>query len=177
MMLQTTLTIIPPHEVHAIVTPLLQRFMPELVGGYSAHITLLNPFAPMHRLQEACEELRAVCRHIPPFGVTLEGYGTFPMVGYMAVQNPEPIREVYGRIRYAFPEYMPYDGKFGEQINPHITIAHLDGESGQLPPDLPEYAPVSFKVDRLHISYGVPQTTLPWITYDVIPLGDQVATG
>jgi 2'-5' RNA ligase len=166
----TTIAVIPPHGVQSHVMPLLHRFMPELIGGYYGHITVLAPFAPMHELERACSQLRQVLANVKPFNVSLAGYDTFPLVAYMPVINPEPLCEVYERIRHAFPQYPPYNGKFGDQYKPHITIAHLENGSGQLPDDLPPYEPMTFHVDRIHVQYGVPGTALPWIAYDVIPL-------
>ena len=166
----TTISVILPHEVQAHVMPLLRRFMPELVGEYSGHITILAPFAPFRILDQACEKLRLALTEMDSFQVTLAGYDAFPMAAYMPVTNPDPLCEVYERIRHAFPEYLPYGGQFGGEYRPHVTIAHLEDESGVLPDDLPAYAPFTFKEDRIHVQYGIPGTALPWIAYDVIPL-------
>ena len=168
--LTTGVVIVAPPEVQAVAVPILRQYSPEDLIRFRPHITVLFPFVPFGQVDSACEMLRSLGRQIAPFDLTIAGYGRFPGVIYLKPANPEPIRAIFRRIRAAFPNYLPYEGKFGDDIQPHMTVATFDPEADQpmtLPPD---YPPVTFRVKRLHLWYGVRDTDLPWLTYDVIPL-------
>jgi 2'-5' RNA ligase len=164
----TAVVILAPHEVLAIAVPILRQYSPDSLIRFRPHITLLFPFAPFGQLDAACEQLYALCREIAPFEVTLAGYGEFPGVIYMKPVDPGPIVRVFQRLFAAFPDYPPYEGRFGSELAPHLTVAQFEAEHS--PGPLPAYPPVSFHVDRIHIWYGVRDSDLPWLTYDVIPL-------
>lgn len=171
MDIQTSVAIIPPHSVQALAVPLLRQHMPQMHGTFMPHITLLYPFVPLDQLDSACRTLHSMCRSIVPFDITLEGYGHFPDVAYMRIRDAQPVRHLAYDIHAHFPAHRPYDGKYGEEIYPHITIMYLDADKGETPPPLPDYSPITFRVDRIHVNYGIPGEALPWITRDVISLG------
>ncbi len=54
---------------------------------------------------------------------------------------------------------------------PHMTVGEFDNEADRLAATLPDYEPITFRVERLHILYGPFGEPLPWITHSVIPLG------
>lgn len=169
--LTTAVVIVPPHEVQAVAVPIIRQFAPESLVPFRPHITLLFPFVPYAQIDAACATLRALGENIPPFPVTLDGYGQFPGVIYMKPANPESIRSVFRQLFSAFPDYPPYEGQFGNDLKPHLTVAHFDDQAGNAPvPVLDAYDPVTFTVSRLHVWYGVRRVDLPWLTYDVIPL-------
>ncbi len=167
--LTTAVVIVPPHAVQAVAVPLTLGHSPEMLVKLRPHITVSYPFVPFGELDAAIPVLREIGAAVPPFDLTLQGYGRFPTVIYMQPADPAPIREVSQRILAAFPDYPPYGGKYGTDLTPHLTIAQFDpAETLPMPPD---YAPLRFSVDRLHIWYGVDEGNLPWLTYDVIRLG------
>jgi 2'-5' RNA ligase len=173
----TAVVIIPPHEVQAVAVPLLQQYAPINLIHVPAHITLMYPFVPLDQLKGAAHTVRQICAVIPPFDVTLDGYDFFPDTAYLKIANPAPIMNVFHRLFAAFPAHPPYEGKFGDVLSPHITVAEWDetqdyGTQPSRPPlNLPPYAPLTFRAERLHIYYGVLEVPLPFIPFDVIPLG------
>ena len=168
--LTTSVVIAAPHEVQAIAVPIMRQYAMVNLVRFRPHITLMFPFVPFAELEAACETLYRLCNTIPPFDVTLNGYGEFPGVIYMKPANPAPIQAVFQRIFSTFPDYPPYEGQFGPDLEPHMTVASFDTLVEQPVVALPNYAPITFRVDRLHLWYGVRDADLPWLTYDVTPL-------
>jgi 2'-5' RNA ligase len=160
--------IVPPHEVQAVAVPLTLRYSPDMLIRLRPHITVSYPFVPFAELDAACDRLRQICATIAPFDLTMDGYGRFPNVIYMRPADPAPVRAVYEQIFAAFPDYPPYDGRFGTDLVPHLTIAQFD--PAQQPALPAAYPPQRFGVDRLHVWYGPNDPGLPWLTYDVIHL-------
>ncbi len=165
--LTTAIVIVAPHEVQTIAIPLMRQYAPTNLIRFRPHITLLFPFVPYAQLDWACTQLYDLCASIEPFDITLDGYGEFPGVIYMQPANPEPIQQVFQQLYQLFPNYPPYAGKFGNDLQPHMTIAQFE-EHPVI--SLPDYQPITFHVNRIHLWYGVKDADLPWLTYDVIPL-------
>ncbi len=170
MEMTTAIIIVAPHEVQAVAGPLLQRYAPETSVRVPAHITLLFPFVAPERLGEVSKKLREICAPIAPFDITMQGYDSFPGVTFMNPANPAPIQAVFRKIYAGFPECPPYGGQFGHDLHPHMTIGEFASQAEQQAAILPDYAPITFRVERLHLIYGPINLALPWITYDVIPL-------
>ncbi len=170
MQLTSAVIIVAPHEAQAAAMPLLQRYAPETSVRVPAHITILFPFVPVGRLAEASAKLREICGPVAPFDIMMEGYDSFPGVKFMNPVNPQPIQAVFRKIYAAFPECPPYGGQFGHDLHPHMTVGEFASEREQAGAVFPDYAPFSFRVERLHLVYGPIDAALPWITYDVIPL-------
>jgi 2'-5' RNA ligase len=165
--------IVAPHELQAIAIPLLRRYAPDTLYRVPAHLTVLYPFVPYEQLDNACTRLHQICGDIVPFDVTIAGYAEFPGVIYMPPRNPQPIKDVFRRIYRQFPECPPYRGAFGDDITPHLTIGEFDSEEEQQAARaaMPRYTPITFRVKKLHVLYGIDHIALPWLTHTVIPLG------
>lgn len=169
MEITTTITIIPPHHVQAVAVPLIQQYAPQGIVHIQAHISVLIPFAPLPDLPPALEKLAALCATIQPFEVTLKGYNWFPEAVYMDIEHPEPLLQLGERIHHAFPEYPLYEGLYGTAYHPHLTIAFVKEGINQDTVKLPDYNPLTFTVERLHIETGIRnQIAVPWITHDVV---------
>jgi 2'-5' RNA ligase len=167
--LTTAIVIAAPHEVLATAVPIMLRYSPNNLIRFRPHITLMFPFVPFYQADEACDRLYSVCEKIAPFDVTLDGYGEFPGVIYMKPVNADAIRAVFRKLYNAFPEYPPYEGQFGNDLKPHLTLVTFDPETHR--PLMPHYEPITFRVDRLHMWYGMRHADLPWLTHNVFPLG------
>ena len=167
--LATSVDIIAPHEVQAVAVPIMRQYVPTIL--LPPHITLMFPFVPFDQLDTACETLRQLAVEIAPFEVTLAGYGEFPGVIYMQPVEPAPIKHVFYQLYDAFPDYPPYEGAFGNDLQPHMTVVQLDDDTVSADLSLPDYDPITFQVDKLHVWYGVRHQDLPWLTYEVLPLG------
>lgn len=168
--LTTAVVIVAPHDVQAIAIPIICQFSPDSLIRFRPHITLMFPFAPYDQLETSYDTLYNLGAEIAPFEVTLAGYGEFPGVIYMKPANPSPVKAAFEKLYNTFPEYPPYEGKFGDDLQPHMTVAHFDSAAEQSIAPLPRYQPITFCVERLHLWYGVRDTDLPWLTYNVIPL-------
>ncbi len=171
MKLATSIMIVPPHEVQAIATPILQQYGGDNLIRVPAHITVLFPFVAYGQLDAACAKLVTICRGINPFDITMKGYGRFPGVAFMKPEDPRPIQAVYQHIHAAFPNCKLYGGEFGDELYPHMTVGEFETEVEQESAILPDYKPITFLCERLHVMYGVHQRPLPWITQAVIRLG------
>src|SRR5579862_1106375 len=155
--LTTVIMIVAPHEVQSIAVPLLQRFAPDTLTRVPAHLTVLYPFVAYERLDEACDKLREICAKVPPFEVTMAGFGEFPSVIYMTPRNPKPIKQIFNRIYQDFPECPPYRGAFGDDMTPHMTVGEFESEDEKRAARamLPRYTPITFMATRLHVMYGI----------------------
>jgi 2'-5' RNA ligase len=167
----TTVMLVAPHEVQAIAVPILRQYAPETLIRVPAHITILYPFVPVEALDEACARLMDVCAEISPFDVSFKGFDSFSGIAFMKLADPSPIQAVFHRIFDVFPDFPPYGGRFGNELNPHMTVAEFTNEARQKEAKLPDYDPITFKATRLHVMYGMPGIALPWITHAVIPFG------
>lgn len=171
MPLHTSITITPPHPVQALAVPLLRRYAYDLPRRLPAHITVLYPFVAPGTLDTATETLRALCADIPPFPLTVAGYGQFPGVAYLAVAASAPLDELQAKVQAAFPDCTPYEGAFGgDAPPPHITVGVFNSAAKQARATLPPYPPQTFTVDRLTVSIGDPQRIVPWLVRAVVQL-------
>src|SRR4051812_3343429 len=169
--LATSLMIIAPHPVQEIAVPLLKKYAPDRLIRYPAHVPILYPFVDPEYLAGACVRLRDLCANMEPLDITLAGYAYFPKITYMQVANVDPVQAMFQKIRAAFPDCRPYDGIYGPQPYPHMIVAEFTNETKQHAVDLPHYVPFTFWARRLHVMYGPIKSNLPWIAYDIIPLG------
>jgi 2'-5' RNA ligase len=163
--LETTIMIVAPHPVQDIAVPILHRYAPDTLIRVPAHLTVLYPFAPVKQLDEASAIVRDIAATIAPFDITMQGYGRFPRVTFMQPEDPEPIKAVFRRMYAAFPQCPPYGGAYGNELHPHMTVGEFATQAEQAAAILPEYQPVTFRAERLHILYGPPRAALPWITH------------
>ncbi len=168
----SAVVIIAPHRVQALAVPLMRQHCFNSLMRVPAHITILFPFVPVDDLDDACWKLRDICAALAPFDVTLDGYGYFPTTVYLKPRDPEPIKATFRAVHAAFPDCPPYRGEFSsDDITPHMTVGVFKSEAEREQAVFPAYEPITFQVRRLHLIVGVEHEPLPWITYDVLPLG------
>jgi 2'-5' RNA ligase len=170
MQLNTVVMIVVPHEVQAIAVPILRQYAPETLIRVPAHITVLFPFVPAEQLDDTANKLYQVCESIPPFEITLDGYDSFPGFTFMRLVNPEPVRALFRTLFKEFPDYPPYGGRFGNELNPHLTVAEFASEAKQGEATMPPYKAITFTTTHLHLMYGYSGIALPFLTHSVIPL-------
>ncbi len=170
MAIQSAVLIVPPSSVQAFAAPLRRRFQQETWMHIPAHITLLVPFAPPDRLSDAIPRLEAALAEEAPFGVTLDHYGRFPKAIFLEPRDPQPILDLYLRLAKAFPEYPVYDGEYGRDLVPHLTLARFETDSDFQAITLPPAPALSFTVDRLAVYTGSPEEPTPFVPQAVLPL-------
>jgi len=164
--LETALLIIPPPEVQVFAAPIMEQYAPDrqLVGP--AHITLFYPFFPYSERENAIPLLKEVCARSSPFSITLDHYERFPTVCYLAPADPSPILHLFQSIQKMFPDILPFGGKFGPDLVPHLTLAECEDLDKITLPPVPTF---HFSVDRIHVYYGYPVRSA-WVPYLSIPL-------
>jgi 2'-5' RNA ligase len=112
--------------------------------GMAPHITLLAPFVPVPRLDDAMEgRLRRVLAMHAPFDYWLDRVERFAGgVLYLAPQPSLPFVELTEALVAEFPGHPPYEGQH-EEVIPHATVAVsydrrlLDRMAHELEPKLP----------------------------------------
>jgi 2'-5' RNA ligase len=127
--------------------PLVEGWLERTAGmkpsqGVPAHVTVLFPFVPAERIDEALlEELRALFAGFEPFGFTLPRLARFPTTLYLDPEPAGPFRALTQAVAERWPEHQPYEGAFDEVV-PHLTAAQgepdlLDLAEAEIAPKLP----------------------------------------
>jgi len=170
MPLQSAILIVPPNPVQAFAAPLRRRFQNDTWMQIPAHITLLVPFAPPSRLDEAIPRLEGALADEAPFSVTLDHYGRFPTAIFLEPRDAQAILGLYRRLAAVFPEYPIYEGAYGRDLVPHLTLARFEADSDIQRITLPSAPELTFAVDRLAVYTGSPEEPTPFVPQAVLPL-------
>src|SRR2546421_9595939 len=89
--------------------------------GVPAHITVLYPFVPAPPDAGVLDRVRELVGAMPAFEYRLTHTAWFGAeVLWLAPEDDRPFRALTSSICAAFPEFLPYQGKF-EPV-PHLTI-------------------------------------------------------
>jgi len=116
--------------------PAVGRYRAELDAnsglGIPAHITILAPFLPAGRLGSAeRDRLLRVFGSVAPFDFRLDRTGWFGATTlWLGPADPEPFRDLTGRVFAEFPDYPPFGGQFPDVV-PHLTVG-LDRPGDEL---------------------------------------------
>ncbi len=122
--METALVVLVP-EAEAVVGRWRLAHDPSAAEGVPAHVTLLYPFVPFARLDEAVEAaLSGLFAGFAPFALTFSTVGRFPHVVWLAPDDPAPLVALSQALIDAFPDYPPYGGAH-EGITPHLTVAQV----------------------------------------------------
>jgi 2'-5' RNA ligase len=119
-------------EVSALLVPMptvektiedLRHLDPAASLGLPAHVTLLYPFAPMARLDEALRaRLRRIFASQARFEVEFRQSRWFDDdVLWLAPEDPGPFVALTQAVVSAWPEWRPYEGVF-DAVIPHLTV-------------------------------------------------------
>ena len=113
-------------EAEPVVGELRERYDNARLG-IPAHITLLFPFVPAEKLDNALfADLHELFSTQPPITFTLTRLTEFPDQTLWLVPEPsEAFRTMTDLIVRQFPDYPPYEG-IHEQVIPHLTVAAGD---------------------------------------------------
>lgn len=132
-------------EVEPVVGALRERLDPLARLGVPAHVTVLYPFVPPEELDETTLDLlRRTFAVLPAFDFVLDQTRWFgEEVLWLSADDDRPFRQLTSCAFAAFPDHAPYDGQFGTDPNPHLTIgvgaepAELREAERRLQPHLP----------------------------------------
>jgi 2'-5' RNA ligase len=89
-----------------------------------AHVTVLFPWLSVDRMTDQDErDLAAIFAETPPIDVRLAEFGRFPTLLYLRPEPEEPFRALTRRVAARWPDHPPYGGEFGDDVQPHVTVA------------------------------------------------------
>ena len=124
---ETALVVTVP-EAEPLVSEWRARHDWSAQRGVPAHITILYPFAPTEKVDEALlGELRQLFAAEAPFSFQLPRMERFPEVAWLAPEPSEPFKALIALVAGRFPDYPPYEGVHDEVV-PHLTVAEGGAE-------------------------------------------------
>ncbi|MGI6876972.1 2'-5' RNA ligase family protein [Amycolatopsis sp. 3B14] len=107
--------------------PLLARaaeLSPAARRGLPAHISLLYPFRPAADLDEATvTALADALERQPAMEVRFERCHHHDGFVYLRPDPLQPLTGLIAALRRRWPGVVPYDGRFGEDVGAHLTVA------------------------------------------------------
>ena len=124
----------PGHSVLQLPVPALEEWVRARTAHYDAgfvstdprfghaHVTALGPFdpAPSDLALATIADLAAATAPIP---VRLAELAQFPNGIIHLVPDPDHrLRDLTARLVAAFPDWLPYGGEFGDDVQPHLTV-------------------------------------------------------
>jgi hypothetical protein len=107
---------------------------------------------------------------VAPIKLTLDRYGHFEAIHYLASTHPEPIISLHKMLLSAFPDYLPYQGQYGAELIPHLTLAHKEISNVSNTIALPPTPSFTFIIDQIYLYLGFAERNIPWIPAAIIPL-------
>lgn len=130
-------------------------FVSEDPGFAHAHITALGPFHP-DPSPAAMARVAAIASATVPMVVRLARLAQFP--GGVIHLLPEPdtgLRRLTALLVRAFPEHPPYDGEFGTDVVPHVTLDAASAEVSLVSTRrlLGDVVPVSCRLEELQLAW------------------------
>ncbi|HIZ98277.1 MAG TPA: 2'-5' RNA ligase family protein [Candidatus Janibacter merdipullorum] len=125
---------VPGHTVLQLPVPALEAWVVERTRHYDdgfvstdpafghAHITALAPFAPAPTPAQLAT-VAGIAARTDPMPVRLSEIGQFPdgIIHLLPVPD-DALRALTGALTRAFPEFPPYEGRFGRCPDPHLTL-------------------------------------------------------
>jgi 2'-5' RNA ligase len=129
--MRETAILIEVPEAEPYVASWRARFDPVAARGIPAHVTVLFPFVPPNRVDDAViAQLREVALSRPAFEFRLAMLDEFPGVVWLRPDPDEPFRALTRAVWAAFPSFPPYRGAFPDS-QPHLTVAVAETPTAQ----------------------------------------------
>ncbi|MFE0461820.1 2'-5' RNA ligase family protein [Kitasatospora sp. NPDC058965] len=114
-------------EAEPLVGRWRARYDPAAAAGVPAHVTVLFPFLPAHRLDGAAlDELAALVGTQPAFAVRFARCGRFPGILYLAPDSATGFLALTRVVAERWPECPPFGGRHADLV-PHLTVGHRAG--------------------------------------------------
>ncbi|MGW1677322.1 2'-5' RNA ligase family protein [Saccharopolyspora sp. NPDC002376] len=118
-----TALVVPIPEADPLLVAVAVRF-PDAVRPVPAHVSLLYPFVPTEAVdQRVLTGLAEVFAGQPRFQVE---FGKCRREGGFVSLLPDPadgFAEMISEIRQRWPDLRPYGGRFGNDVEAHLTVA------------------------------------------------------
>ncbi|OZM80631.1 2'-5' RNA ligase family protein [Pseudonocardia sp. MH-G8] len=117
--------VVPVPEAEPRVGALRAESDPSAALGVPAHVTIMFPFLPPARLDDGARAaLGAVLAGAPAFDVAFERVAWFDEdVVWWAPEPADPFVALTRAVSARFG-LQPYEGVHGDDVTPHLTIAH-----------------------------------------------------
>jgi hypothetical protein len=91
--------------------------------GVPAHVSLLYPFVPVaERHDSTLRELGEVFERQPALDVEFDRCHRRDNFVFLQPSPLRPVMDLGDELRQRWPDVVPYDGLYGEQVEPHLTI-------------------------------------------------------
>ena len=122
-----SLLLVPVRAAEEAVSP-WRATWPAESQGLPGHITLLGPFLPPDRIDDAVRErLGVIFAHVKPIDFRLQTVRAFESAVYLAPDPATPFAELTALLWREWPQCPPYGERFDEPV-PHLTVA-VPGET------------------------------------------------
>lgn len=157
------------HTVVQVPVPPLEDWVRERTAFYDpgfvssdprfahAHVTVLAPW--VGEPDEAdLAWLAALAATTAPFDVAWSRVAAFPDgVVHLVPEPDQHLRELTARTAAAYPDHPPYGGRFGPEVDPHLTLDRLGPEVSleSTRAAVAHLLPVTSRVDRLQLTWWV----------------------
>jgi 2'-5' RNA ligase len=149
---QTALVALFP-AAGAVVQAWRAKRDPAAARGVPAHVTVLFPFLPADRIDEAVlTELAELCQQVQAFEVKFGSCGRFTDLLYLAPEPAEPFRALTAAVAARWPDAPPYGG-LHQEVVPHLTVANdVDpAQMDEIEADLSGRLPVYDRVEQIEL--------------------------
>ena len=155
------------HTVLQLPVPALEEWVRTRTAHYDAtfvsqdprfghaHITALGPFAPSPSPDELAV-VAGIAATTAPVRTRLAELAAFPNGIIHLVPDPaDGLRHLTARLVAAFPAWPPYDGQFGTDVQPHLTVdaVSVDVDLASTTALLARVVPVEVVLDRLQLAW------------------------
>jgi hypothetical protein len=91
--------------------------------GVPAHVSLLYPFVPVAELHDnALSELGEVFERQAAVDVEFDRCHRRDNFVFLQPTPLQPVMDLADELRQRWPDVLPYDGLYGHQVEPHLTI-------------------------------------------------------
>lgn len=157
----------PGHSVLQLPVPPLEAWVRARTAHYDAgfvstdprfghaHITALGPFDPAPSTG-TWDTIAETAASTSPIKVRLAELAQFPLgIIHLVPEPAQPLRDLTARLVVAFPDWPPYGGEFGDDVQPHLTV---DAASDEVDLDstaalLVGVVPTTCVLDRLQLAW------------------------
>jgi hypothetical protein len=126
---ETALIVTVP-EAEPVVAGWRGLFDRSAAEGVPAHVTILYPFLPEHRIDAGVlRDLARLFAAHPTFDLAFPTVARFPGILYLApaASAAKPLRTLTHAVAAHWPEAPPYGGRFPDVV-PHLTVAQYQAE-------------------------------------------------
>lgn len=132
--------IVPVPAAEAVIAPYRRQFDPSAGQGVPAHVTLLYPFLAPDTLDDrALAILAEIAASTEPFSFELRRAERYPGLLVLPPEPDQGFAALRERLIGAWPQIVPYEGRYGLRPPPHVTVAWSDAFK---PGGCPDFAPI-----------------------------------